>query len=349
LNQLLVSIIISNYNYQRFLRWAIDSALNQTYPNIEVIVVDDGSTDNSRALIESYGDRIISVLKDNGGQASACNAGFAIAGGQVVIFLDGDDALLPDTVRLVVAAFEAHPGAVKVQYRQRYVDAHGKPTGDIEPACYQPMLSGDMRRRILKFHQYIWPTTSGNAFTSAVLRKIFPIPETLYRGVPDTHLCNLSVMFGPIISLDEVGVLYRVHGDNNYYGTFGSTNLASTRAIIVALADSYTRQERLFKTLHSTNIRGIGSRDLLFLMNRVVSKKLDPSRHPLREGLMSMCIRGCVVSMVHFDAARFKHPRLIYVWWFLGMFLAPRRHAKLLVEMFYYPEKRGRLINRLLR
>lgn len=61
----LVSIIINNYNYGRFLREAIDSALNQTYPHVEVIVVDDGSTDGSQEIITSYGDRVIPVLKEN--------------------------------------------------------------------------------------------------------------------------------------------------------------------------------------------------------------------------------------------------------------------------------------------
>ncbi len=73
----LVSILINNYNYGRFLSKAIDSALNQEYQNIEVIVVDDGSTDDSRKIIESYGERIKPVLKENGGQASAFNAGFS--------------------------------------------------------------------------------------------------------------------------------------------------------------------------------------------------------------------------------------------------------------------------------
>jgi glycosyltransferase involved in cell wall biosynthesis len=67
----LVSILINNYNYGRFLTEAIDSALNQTYSNIEVIVVDDGSTDNSQEIIKSYQDKIIPILKPNGGQASA--------------------------------------------------------------------------------------------------------------------------------------------------------------------------------------------------------------------------------------------------------------------------------------
>ena len=77
----LVSIVINNYNYGRFVGSAIESALEQSYSNTEVIVVDDGSTDTSREVIASFGDRIGAVLKANGGQASAYNAGFAASKG----------------------------------------------------------------------------------------------------------------------------------------------------------------------------------------------------------------------------------------------------------------------------
>jgi glycosyltransferase involved in cell wall biosynthesis len=104
LGQPLVSILINNYNYGHFLADAIDSALAQTYPHVEVIVVDDGSTDHSRAVIANYGDKIISVLKANGGQASAFNAGFAAAQGEIICFLDADDICLPTKVAEVVNA-----------------------------------------------------------------------------------------------------------------------------------------------------------------------------------------------------------------------------------------------------
>ena len=84
------SIVISNYNYGRYLPDAIDSALAQTYADTEVIVVDDGSTDDSRRIIEAYRDRIVAIFKANGGQASALNAGFAASGGEVIVFLDAD-------------------------------------------------------------------------------------------------------------------------------------------------------------------------------------------------------------------------------------------------------------------
>src|SRR2546428_10583836 len=108
----LASIIINNYNYRRFLREAVDSALNQTYRNTEVIVVDDGSTDGSPEIIASYGDRIIPVLKQNGGQNSALNAGFSSSRGDVILFLDSDDVLLPTAVE-AAGGGPARPGVVQ--------------------------------------------------------------------------------------------------------------------------------------------------------------------------------------------------------------------------------------------
>ena len=84
----LVSIVINNYNYARFLPEAIESALAQTYPHKEIIVVDDGSTDDSRRVMESYGDRIKPIYKKNGGQASAMNLGYEAAKGDLIYFLD---------------------------------------------------------------------------------------------------------------------------------------------------------------------------------------------------------------------------------------------------------------------
>src|SRR5690242_16227633 len=106
---MLVSIIIDNYNYGRYLAAAIDSALSQTHQPLEVIVVDDGSTDDSRAVLDRYAGRVIAITQANAGQASALNAGFARSHGEAVIFLDADDVLLPEQAARVAAALEASP------------------------------------------------------------------------------------------------------------------------------------------------------------------------------------------------------------------------------------------------
>src|SRR3712207_366484 len=107
----LVSILVNNFNYGRFLAEAIDSALAQPYRPIEVVVVDDGSTDNSREIIAAYGDRVRTVLKPNGGRGSTFNAGWAAARGDVICFLDADDAFTPDKVARVMETFRQNPDA----------------------------------------------------------------------------------------------------------------------------------------------------------------------------------------------------------------------------------------------
>ena len=89
-----VSVVVNNFNYERYVGLAIESALAQR-PRPEVVVVDDGSSDGSRALLSEYKRRVKLVLQDNGGQAAAFNSGFAATTGDVVLFLDADDLLAP--------------------------------------------------------------------------------------------------------------------------------------------------------------------------------------------------------------------------------------------------------------
>src|SRR5207302_4981495 len=89
----LASVVVNNHNYERFVGEAVESALAQTYPHTEVVVVDDGSTDGSRDVLERFRGDIQLVLKPNGGQRSAFNAGLERSSGDLVCFLDADDTL----------------------------------------------------------------------------------------------------------------------------------------------------------------------------------------------------------------------------------------------------------------
>src|SRR5205085_153595 len=126
-------------------------------------------------IIASYGDKIIPILKANGGQASALNCGLSRSHGAVVIFLDADDLLLPNTVEDVAAVFETQPEVAKVQYRLEIIEAEGIRTGLAQPPWHKPLPGGDLRAQVLAFPDDInWQPTSGNAFAARVLRKIFP-------------------------------------------------------------------------------------------------------------------------------------------------------------------------------
>ena len=138
----LATIVISSYNYGRFLAETIDSALSQTYARVEVIVVDDGSTDNSHQVMARYGTRGISMLKDNAGQASAINAGFRRSAGQVICFLDSDDALLPTTLERGMRQFH-EDDVVKVHWPLWVVDEHSVKTDTIIPPAQ--LSDGNLR------------------------------------------------------------------------------------------------------------------------------------------------------------------------------------------------------------
>lgn len=105
----LVSIIIPTYNYGRYLSKAVKSCLDQSYRNIEVILVDDGSTDDTRSIVSGIDDRIVYVYQENRGVSAARNKGLKVASGAFIAFLDADDYLLPDSVTMRVEVLRKHP------------------------------------------------------------------------------------------------------------------------------------------------------------------------------------------------------------------------------------------------
>jgi glycosyltransferase involved in cell wall biosynthesis len=210
----LVSIVVNNFNYARFLGKAIDSALAQTYEHVEVIVVDDGSTDESRNIIAAYGKRVVPVLKSNGGQASAFNAGYETSRGLIVLFLDADDVLSPDVIEKVVPLFVDR--TVKVHWALLEIDDAGKLTGNSHPR--QPMGEGDLRARCIERGPVTAnsPPTSGNAWSREFLKKVFPIPETSFRINADGYLLSLAWIYGTVTIARNATGYYRVHGKNHF-------------------------------------------------------------------------------------------------------------------------------------
>jgi len=210
----LVTVVVNNYNYARFLGEAIESALAQTYSPLEVIVVDDGSTDESRGVIARYADRITAVLKENGGQASAFNAGFAAARGDIVIFLDADDVMLPTAVARAVDLFA--PGVVKVHWPLWEIDGRGQRKDIIHPD--KALGEGNLLERTIAEGPLAGnsPPTSGNAWSRALFERILPIPEEAFRINSDGYLHTLAWVYGEVRAVPDPLGLYRVHGANYY-------------------------------------------------------------------------------------------------------------------------------------
>ena len=212
----LASIIIASYNYANYLAQAIDSALAQTCPDVEVIVVDDGSDDSSAQVITRYGDRVRSLLKANGGQASAWNAGFYLSRGAVICFLDADDVLLPTAMDKALGCFR--DGVLKVHWPLLEMDERGMQTGNFIPPNAMP--GGYMRGLALHAgpEALLFPPTSGNAWRRSFLQDVLPIPETEYRLCPDSYLLAWSAASGPMMRVAEPQGYYRVHSRNHSLG-----------------------------------------------------------------------------------------------------------------------------------
>ena len=211
-----VSILINNFNYERFVADAITSAFAQTHDNIEVIVVDDGSTDGSldvmRSLQALYPELKI-ISKDNGGQASAMNAGFAASTGDFVVFLDSDDMLDPDAVEEALAAIGKDTAFV--QFYLRTVDRQGQVTG-LHPFCHF-VEEGEVFRQVLTSGNFRFMPTSGNLFTRKALHLVFPMAEQHWRICADSFLVAAAAASGRVVTLPRILGSYRTHGANAWF------------------------------------------------------------------------------------------------------------------------------------
>ena len=203
---LTISVIITSYNYEQYIGAAIDSVLAQTRLPDEIIVIDDGSTDGSRAKIASYGDRIRAIFQKNEGIPAIWNTGYAHSGGDLVIFFDADDILYPRALELAEKAFK--PGVAKVQFELDVIDQDGGLLG----RRYCNFAAGiNELETAMEFSQtgtYLWPVTSGNVYARAFLERVMPAAPPV--GI-DGELNTIAPLYGKIATIIEPQGQYRIH------------------------------------------------------------------------------------------------------------------------------------------
>ncbi len=207
-----ISVIMCNYNYGDYIGQAIESVLKQGYENFELIVVDDGSIDHSREVIDSFNDpRLKKVFKDNGGQASAFNSGFDVSSGEIICLLDSDDWWAEDKLETIARwdAFFDNIYAVLqhcvtvVEEDKTYPYKYTLPTGD----CFSEMCeTGTIN---------FFVPTSGLAIPRHISEKVFPLPLSL-RICADAYLTRACIAFGDVISIPSSHGFYRKHSNTVY-------------------------------------------------------------------------------------------------------------------------------------
>ena len=339
-----VSIVIVNHNYQRFLGEAIESALAQEDAEAEVIVVDDGSSDDSRAFLAGYGTRVRVLLQPNLGQSAAFNAGFAAAGGDVIFYLDADDFLHPQIVARVMAAFRRAPAAARVVFRLALVDEAGRPTGELTPPADVTLPVGDVRRQILAYGDDLaWPPTSGNAFARWALRWVMPLPVTADLTGGDFWLHPTMPLLGPVLTLDMIGGAYRAHGHN--YAFRPGVDVKRSRQIISRASRVHPRLRELARDL------GYGDcqpHSVTLAAHRMVSLRLGGSGHPVPGDTRLRIVHDGILAAWYRGDLRLSR-RLLYVVWFVVAGAAPRVALRPIAELFFTPSKRHPYLRRLLR
>lgn len=312
-----ISVLIINYNYSEYLRECIDSILNQDYVNKEVIVVDDGSTDASGSLIQSYGNVITPIFKANGGQTSAFNVGIVHCTGEIVVCVDADDYLLPNALSSYAREVRDDE-VVKVQGFLRIVDSKGVANGKKIPG--RKPGNGYLRQQVLTFGpgSYIDPPTTGNAWSKSFLDNVTPLPEDPgIKGALDAYLKDTAPLFGKVVTINQIVGGYRIHGSS----VSQDRSALTYDNMVKNVARYQSRCNFLQRVAFSTGAQVSASQwqkrnwrilTLIFLMNRLnpslpAPKLTDYLSAPLKSkgGLFNRFVATIAIGILHCVPTRF--------------------------------------------
>jgi glycosyltransferase involved in cell wall biosynthesis len=210
-----VSVIIPTYNNGNFIKDALESLFNQTYPEelIEIIVVDDGSTDDTNRILGRYKEKIIYVYKENKGVASARNLGISLSKNEIITFLDSDDIWHEERLLRVVEKFNKRQDIGIVYHPFEVIDSRGSVIykNFYKLFGYTEGLSGWITNDIFSGH--IFCGGSSFAFRRSVIEKIYPVPEDMKRGI-DYYITAISSFYASAAYIPDVLGKYRLHSRN---------------------------------------------------------------------------------------------------------------------------------------
>ncbi|MHB1653826.1 MAG: glycosyltransferase family 2 protein [Desulfitobacteriaceae bacterium] len=203
-----VSVVIPTFNHELYVNQAVESVLAQGYPNVQVLVVDDGSRDNTAAILKPYLSRIQYVYKENGGTSSALNRGLSLANGQYICWLSADDAFLPGKIARQVALMESDPKLGFSYTSFSVIDGYGRKQHDVHSAYFQDKW--DMIKHLM---EGCFINGSSVMMRRSALERVGGFDE----GLPQAHDYDLWFRFLRYYScgfLDELLLAYRWHGEN---------------------------------------------------------------------------------------------------------------------------------------
>jgi glycosyltransferase involved in cell wall biosynthesis len=340
-----VSIIVVNYNNERFLAAAIDSALAQHHQPCEVIVVDDGSTDNSRAIIAGYGDRIRPILRqENGHQIAALNSAWPLARFPILIFLDSDDLLFPHAAATIANRWMA--GMVKMQFPLASIDTAGRQLGHVAPK-YPPNLdTATIRAELLRTGGSPNSPATGNAYARLLLDRInadrgFELDRPREHWMDAILECN-APFYGEVVTLYEPLACYRIHDSNLYAVNTIESVLFNARYRTFELKLDYLAGRCRFWGI-PFNSTAACNRSIWPLECRLAAAKL--AGEPVAEPIFITLCRASRASII---APLPVVNRILRVAWLVSVAAAPRPLARWLIGFRFIAVRRPRWFERVL-
>jgi glycosyltransferase involved in cell wall biosynthesis len=254
------SVVIDSYNHGRFVAQAIDSVLAQDVPadEVELIVVDDGSTDDTCEVVRRYGDKVRLIVQKNAGQAAAFATGFAAGRGEIFALLDSDDYWAPNKLSEVAAAMR-DPSVGIVQHCARDVDVAGRPLPNPMPDW--PPVS---RLEDLLDGRFINAANSSISLRRSTLDKLLPVPPGFFY-LHDDYLLKHGLLHTNIANISKELGFHRVHGAN-----FGVTSLSDPVRI-----ERRLKEEREFRAGFEAKLR---ERGLAFTPRSDAIQRLELAR-----------------------------------------------------------------------
>ena len=324
-----VTIAILNYNYGRFVGQAIESALRQDYPDIDVLVVDNGSTDDSAEVIRAYADRVRVVRQPvNIGQGQGYNLGFEAARGDWIVWLDADDLLDADAISTCMRL--AGPLTAKVQYPLRLIDADGEALPGRVPYLRH---HGDVVPIIRRFGHYAGPPGSGNLYRRSAIAPYFPVNPQDWPICTDTVPHVTAPFHGEVADAGRPLGAYRLHRKRSSPVPGYRGNYTADMSHEVWL--NSTARERtlaLLRERSGIDVRGPFLALPAHVRQRIISWACAPEAHPFPEDdraslwrLMRDSLAACP-GYTTFE-------RLTMKAWALGVLMLPPAMARRVIAL----------------
>ncbi len=238
-----ISVLIDTYNHERFIERAITSVLEQDMPmdDVEILVVDDGSTDRTPEIVRRFEPRVRLIRKPNGGQASAFNAGIPECRGEIVAFLDGDDWWAPQKLRRVVEAMEHDPEAGIVGNGITQVYENGEEHSEVLHETPRFRIDSLQGARIFR-RRKSQLGTSRMTVRAEILRKIGPVPESIVIEA-DEYIFTLAGALSVVLILGEPLTFYRIHAGNLFQlSGFNKESILRKRKSVESLAQALSEK-----------------------------------------------------------------------------------------------------------